>query len=130
MAESTIPVDLLNPGHVFACLGIMEAADLLLGGAAGAFDWHDGRETMFRVAAEGSDPPVERVMRFLERSRGRHARSGSVKEPRCVEDKLGNRAGGRPTGHAFSVSRSAFTCHPAGRASRRRRRRNCLRILG
>ena len=66
MAESTIPVDLLNPGHVFACLGIMEAADLLLGGAAGAFDWHDGRETMFRVAAEGSDPPVERVMRFLE----------------------------------------------------------------
>ena len=66
MAESAIPVDLLNPGHVFACLGIMEAADLLLGGAAGAFDWHDGRETTFHVAAEGADPPVERVMRFLE----------------------------------------------------------------
>ena len=65
MAESAIPVDLLNPGHVFACLGIMEAADLLLGGATGAFDWHDGRET-FRVAAEGADPPVERVMRFLK----------------------------------------------------------------
>ena len=66
MAESAIPVDLLNPGHVFACLGIMEAADLLLGGTAGAFDWHDGRETMFRVAAAGADPPVERVLRFLE----------------------------------------------------------------
>ena len=66
MAESAIPVDLLNPGHVFACLGIMEAADLLLGGAAGAFDWHAGRETTFRVAATGANPPVERVMRFLE----------------------------------------------------------------
>ncbi len=68
MAESAVPVDLLNPGHVFACLGIMEAADLLLGGAAGAFDWRDGRETEFRVAAEGADPPVERVMRFLEKA--------------------------------------------------------------
>ena len=64
MAESTIPVDLLNPGQVFACLGIMEAADRLLGGAAGAFDWHDGRETTFRVAAADAEPPVERVMRF------------------------------------------------------------------
>jgi len=66
MAESAIPVDLLNPGHVFACLGIMEAADLLLGGATGAFEWHDDRETTFRVAAKGTDPPVERVMRFLK----------------------------------------------------------------
>ena len=66
MAESAIPVDLLNPGHVFACLGIMEAADHLLGGATGAFDWHDSRETTFRVAAAGADPPVERVMRFLK----------------------------------------------------------------
>lgn len=66
MADSAIPVDLLNPGHVFACIGIMEAADLLLGGATGAFDWRDDRETTFRVAAEGADPPVERVMRFLE----------------------------------------------------------------
>lgn len=69
MAESAIPIDLLNPGHVFACLGIMEAADLLLGGAAGAFDWHDGRETTFRVAATGADPPVERVMQFLEEAK-------------------------------------------------------------
>ena len=68
MAESAIPVDLLNPGQVFACLGIMEAAQLLLGGATGAFDWHDGRDTTFRVAAVGTEPPVDGVMRFLEKA--------------------------------------------------------------
>ena len=66
MAESAIPVDVLNPGQVFACIGIMEAAEVLLGGAAAAFDWNSGRETMFRVSATGMEPPVERVMRFLE----------------------------------------------------------------
>jgi CRISPR-associated protein Csx14 len=39
MAEHTIPVDLLNPGQVFACLGFLEAADVLLGDAEGGFDW-------------------------------------------------------------------------------------------
>ena len=66
MAEATIPVDLLNPGQVFACLGILEAADLLLGDAAAAFVWDDGQEPTFHVAAGGTDPPVGRVMRFLE----------------------------------------------------------------
>ena len=66
MAESAIPVDLLNPGQVFACIGIMDAAEVLLGGAAAAFDWNSGRETMFRVAATGMEPPVERIMRFLD----------------------------------------------------------------
>lgn len=70
MAESSIPVDLLNPGQVFACLGILEAADILLGAATAAFDWSNGRErTRFRLAAEGEEPPVERVMRFLVEAR-------------------------------------------------------------
>ncbi len=33
MAESSIPVDLFNPGQVFACLGFLEAADVLCGDA-------------------------------------------------------------------------------------------------
>ena len=66
MAEAAIPVDLLNPGQVFACLGILEAADLLLGDAAAAFVWDDGQEPTFHVAAGGTEPPVERVMRFLK----------------------------------------------------------------
>ena len=69
MADSTIPVDLLNPGQVFACLGILEMADQLLGDATAAFDWTSRQGTTFRVAATGTEPPVERVMRFLEKSR-------------------------------------------------------------
>ena len=47
MAESTIPVDLLNPGQVFACLGILEMADVLLGDATAAFDWTVVRRRCF-----------------------------------------------------------------------------------
>ena len=65
MAESTIPVDLHNPGQVFACLGLLEAADVLLGNAAGVFAWEGARET-FRVAACGEEEPVARVLRFLD----------------------------------------------------------------
>lgn len=56
MAESTIPVDLLNPGQVFACLGILEASDILLGAPTGAFDWGNDQETCFRVAAADEQP--------------------------------------------------------------------------
>ena len=66
MAESSIPVDLLNPGQVFACLGLLEAADVLLGRAVAAFDWHNSAQTSFRVGAAGNDPPVGRVIDFLE----------------------------------------------------------------
>lgn len=65
MAESTTPVDLLNPGQVFACLGLIEAADVLLGNARGTFDW-SREEVKFRVVADGADQPVERVLRFLD----------------------------------------------------------------
>ena len=57
MADATIPVDLFNPGQVFACLGIVEAADILLGDAAGVFSW-DAGETSFHVSAQGGENPV------------------------------------------------------------------------
>ena len=68
MAESSIPVDLLNPGQVFACIGLLDAADVLLGGATGIFDWSTERDTRFRLATANEEPPVERVIRFLEAS--------------------------------------------------------------
>ncbi len=66
MAESKIPVDLLNPGQVFACLGLMEAAEVLLCGVHGAFDWSSAQQANFRMSADGTEEPVARVMRFLE----------------------------------------------------------------
>lgn len=65
MAEHSIPVDLFNPGQVFACLGFLEAADILLGDAEGGFDWRDEASTLFRLRAAGGENPVEAVLRFL-----------------------------------------------------------------
>ena len=90
MAESAIPVDLWNPGQVFACLGIVEAADVLLGDAAGVFEWSTGR---FRVTANGVDAPVERVLRVSRGSGARHAGASPFSQPRAVEEVLGRRTG-------------------------------------
>jgi CRISPR-associated protein Csb3 len=68
VAEASIPVDLWNPGQVFACIGFVEAADVLLGGAEGAFDWSDASDVRFRIRARGEESPIGRVLRFLEQA--------------------------------------------------------------
>lgn len=65
MAEHAIPVDLYNPGQVFACLGFLEAADVLLGDAEGGFDWSDAAHVLFRLRAAGDENPVAAVLEFL-----------------------------------------------------------------
>lgn len=78
MAEASIPVDLWNPGQVFACIGFMEAADVLLGKAEGAFDWSDASDVRFRIRARGEESPIGRVLRFLEHAEAlAEAASGS-----------------------------------------------------
>jgi CRISPR-associated protein Csb3 len=65
MGESSIPVDLFNPGQVFACLGFLEAADVLLGDAEGGFEWrHEGNPT-FTLSANSELNPFEAVLEFL-----------------------------------------------------------------
>ncbi len=66
MGVSAVPVDLTNPGQVFACLGFAEAADVLLGQAAAGFDWRDADLVRFRLEAAGDEAPVPRVLRFLD----------------------------------------------------------------
>lgn len=66
MAKAEIPVDLFNPGQVFACLGFVEAAGVLVGGARGGFDWQDPDSVRFRLAADGSDDPIVCVLQFLD----------------------------------------------------------------
>jgi CRISPR-associated protein Csx14 len=64
MAEASIPVDLLNPGQVFACLGFLETADALLGNAHGSFDW--GRSgDRFLLSADGERNPFETALAFV-----------------------------------------------------------------
>lgn len=65
MAEASIPVDILNPGQVFACLGLVEASEVLLGGAEGSFDWTDPTCVRFWVRAHGDASPIAHVLEFL-----------------------------------------------------------------
>ena len=68
MAEASIPVDLANPGQVFACLGFLEAADMLCGNAEGGFDWSDGANTVFSIRTEGEENPFKVALSFLSNS--------------------------------------------------------------
>jgi len=63
--HATVPVDLLNPGQVFACIGLLEVADVLLGDARGGFDWSDPEDVRFRIETPGEKNPVEAVLGFL-----------------------------------------------------------------
>ncbi len=67
MAQASIPVDLFNPGQVFACLGFMEAAEVLLGDAEARFDWSDASKVRFLVGAAGERNPFQRVLEWLSR---------------------------------------------------------------
>jgi CRISPR-associated protein Csx14 len=65
VADASIPVDLFNPGEVFACLGFLEAADVLLGDAEGGFDWSDETHVRFLLRAVGDENPFAVVLKFL-----------------------------------------------------------------
>jgi CRISPR-associated protein Csx14 len=80
MADASIPVDLFNPGQVFACMGFLEVADVLLGDAEGGFDWSN--ETTFELRAGGTACPVKAVLEFLiEARRARLAPEGYADPP-------------------------------------------------
>ncbi len=63
MGQSRIPVDLWNPGQVFACMGLLEAADILCGRAEGWFDWHG--EPYFQLSTEKENYPLAAIFDFL-----------------------------------------------------------------
>lgn len=65
MGAATIPVDLFNPGQVFASLGFLEAADVLLGDAEGGFDWSDAGAAKFALRSGGDENPFAAVLEFL-----------------------------------------------------------------
>ncbi len=65
MAVASIPVDLLNPGQVFGCIGLLELAELLIGGSSGAFDWSHPEDTRFRLSVGGNEDPIAAGLKFL-----------------------------------------------------------------
>jgi CRISPR-associated protein Csb3 len=65
MAEATIPVDIYNPGQVFATLGLLETADVLCDEAEGRFDRSDSQHAKFTICTIGADNPLESIFEFL-----------------------------------------------------------------
>jgi CRISPR-associated protein Csb3 len=71
---ASVPVDLLNPGQVFACVGLMEAAELLCGPCHGVFFGERGESFgTFQLTTTGTEHPVDAVLDFLW-----HARAEAV----------------------------------------------------
>jgi CRISPR-associated protein Csx14 len=68
MVQASIPVDLFNPGQVFACLGFLEATDVILGDAEGGFDWSEEADVRFALRANGGENPFAVVLRLLARA--------------------------------------------------------------
>jgi CRISPR-associated protein Csx14 len=79
--NESIPVDLLNPGQVFACLGFLEAADVLLGQAEGGFDWTDDADVRFQLRAPRDENPFGEVLRFLANARVQRFAPPSYSDP-------------------------------------------------
>lgn len=65
---ASILVDLKSPGQVLACLGFLEAAEVLLGGVEGHFDWSEA-QAKFVLLAGGAKNPFEVVLDFLAKAK-------------------------------------------------------------
>jgi len=97
MAEARIPVDLFNPGQVFACLGFLEAAEILLGQAEGGFDWSDEADVRFVLRAEGEADPVREVLGFLATARIASIEPAKRFGSSAETDDMGEAGGDDPT---------------------------------
>lgn len=64
---ASINVNIKSPGQVLACMGFLEAAEVLLGGVEAHFDWSEA-QTTFVLRAEGDRNPFEVVMEFLSKA--------------------------------------------------------------
>lgn len=67
MSEATIPVDLRNPGQVFACLGLAEAAETILRTPCESHFGYTGSETTttFTLRVDAANDPVRETIKFL-----------------------------------------------------------------
>lgn len=124
MAHASIPVDLLNPGQVFACLGFLEAADILLGNAEGGFQWTSAAEPCFEIAANGPDSPFSAVLEFLATAQlnrlapGRYSdpqASGGVAKPKRAKKQPGKVQGDGETNESPLLAVDTFPAREADR---------------
>jgi len=115
MAQTSIPVNLFNPGQVFACMGFLEAADLLLGQAEGGFDWTNESEARFELRAGGAEKPVEAVLEFLIEAQLNRLAPEGFEDPKAAKSK-GKTKNGKQT--TSDVPLKGVATFPSGKADR------------
>lgn len=81
---ASIPVDLKSPGQVLACMGFVEAAEVLLGGVEAHFDWSEAQAT-FVLRADGDRNPFVVVLEFLSKAKIRELTPIGYVEGRAAE---------------------------------------------
>jgi hypothetical protein len=102
MAQASIPVDLFNPGQVFACMGFLEAADVLLGQGEGGFDWTNEYQVRFEVRAGGGRNPVEAVLEFLVTAQFERLAPKGYADPLPTKSESHKKRGKKPAGNPAS----------------------------
>ncbi len=90
--ERRIPIDLTNPGQVFACMGFLEAAEILLGDAEGGFDWSDEAAVVFSLRAGSNESPFAVVLEFLASTEPRRWAHAGYADPPPKKSKRGDEA--------------------------------------
>jgi len=107
MAEASIPVNLFNPGQVIACMGFLEAAEVLAGGSEAGFDWSNAGNVQFRLRTSGDDNPFSRVLGFLASSKIRRYAPTGYTDPQPKRNKsaaVDDNEDDAPAGDAPDVS--------------------------
>src|SRR5271170_7739623 len=64
MSLDAIPIDLLNPGQVFACLGLMEMTEILSGPCLARFAYA-AAETQCHFEIDAQEACIRRAIQFL-----------------------------------------------------------------
>lgn len=93
---ASIPVDLFNPGQVFACMGFLEAADIVCGNAQGGFDWTNDTEARFELHADGLESPFKAVLQFLLEARLARLAPDGYADPPAIKKQRKKAAGVQP----------------------------------
>ncbi len=100
MKTASIPVDLFNPGQVFACLGILETAGALFGDdAEGGFDWTTGGTTTFTLSADAAHDPIKEILAFI-----RDADVSAVSPKREILERDGGATSFAPGVHPCKIT--------------------------
>lgn len=117
MAQASIPVDIFNPGQVFACLGFLEAADVLLGDAEGGFDWSAGSDVRFHLRAGGAHNPVQGVLDFLAHAEVRACMPATSEQPTSTFGQSNeDDADGEENADASALPTESLPTFPRGQA--------------